>query len=282
MKQLIKKLAVTAWYVVVLLAVFTAGLFIFGAWHDEWSGYNASAAISDGTCNIAVLPIVGDIVAFAGINTGEEGGIPPPSTNPDDTLLFVRAAENDPNILGILARIDSGGGYVVAGETMATGFKNSSLPIVALIREMGASSAYLIATGADAIIASPFSDIGSIGVTMSYLENFEKNKQEGMNFVSLSSAKFKDYGNPDKPITSAERALFERDLKISHEQFVKEVSENRNLPIEDVARLADGSSMLGELALKNKLIDQLGDQNTARVWFAEKLGMDAVDVVFCE
>jgi len=60
------------------------------------------------------------------------------------------------------------------------------------------------------------------------------------------------------------------------------VSENRNLPIEDVARLADGSSMLGELALKNKLIDQLGDQNTARVWFAEKLGMDAVDVVFCE
>jgi protease-4 len=282
MKQLIKKLAVTTWYAFILLAVFTAGLFIFGAWHDEWSGYNASTAISDGVCNIAVLPIVGDIVPFAGINTGEEEGIPPPSTNSDDTLAFIRSAENDPNILGILARIDSGGGYVVAGETMATGFKNSSLPIVALIREMGASSAYLIATGADAIIASPFSDIGSIGVTMSYVENFEKNKQDGMNFVSLSSAKFKDYGNPDKPITPAERALFERDLKISHEQFVKEVAENRNLPLEDVARLADGSSMLGELALKNKLIDQLGDQNTARLWFAEKLGMDAIDVVFCE
>ena len=76
--------------------------------------------------------------------------------------------------------------------------------------------------------------------------------------------------------------MIERDLKIYHEQFVKEVAENRNLPIEQVAKLADGSSMPGTLALENNLVDSLGDQETARVWFAEQLEISAEEVVFCE
>ena len=63
---------------------------------------------------------------------------------------------------------------------------------------------------------------------------------------------------------------------------MKEVSENRNLPIEDVAKLADGSSMPGELALKNKLIDAIGDQETARAWFAGEFGVSSEEIIFCE
>jgi protease-4 len=114
------------------------------------------------------------------------------------------------------------------------------------------------------------------------LRTWKRTQKEGLRFVSLSSGKYKDYGNPDKPLTAEERALLERDLKIYHDQFIKEVSENRNLPIEDVAKLADGSSMPGELALHNKLIDALGDQETARAWFAEQLGISNEEVIFCE
>ena len=119
-------------------------------------------------------------------------------------------------------------------------------------------------------------------MTMSYVENSAKNAKDGLRYVPLASAQFKDYGDPDKPLTYAERILIERDLKMAHEQFVKEVAENRNLPIEQVAKLADGSSMPGSLALKNKLIDTLGDQETARAWFAERLGMKTEEVIFCE
>jgi len=126
------------------------------------------------------------------------------------------------------------------------------------------------------------SEIGSIGVNMSYLDKTAKNAKNGLRYVSLASARFKDYGSPDKPLTFAERTLLERDLKIYHEQFVKEVAENRNLPIEQVAKLADGSSMPGALALENKLIDFLGDQETARDWLAEKLEISPKEVVFCE
>lgn len=268
----------------VIIVFFAVGLQIYGSWYDKWSGYNVSTMISDGSCNIAVIPITGDIIPYAGANkdgTTYDTDLPP-TVNPDDTLATLRLAENDPNVLGVLVRIDSGGGTPVASEVITNGFKNSSLPVVALIREIGTSGAYMIATGAEKIIASPLSDIGSIGITMSYLENTAQNTNAGLQYVSLTSAKFKDYGNPDKPLTSDERNLLERDLKIWHEHFVKIVAENRNLPIEQVAKLADGSSMPGSLALENKLIDSIGDQETARVWFAEQLEISPEEVVFCE
>lgn len=282
METTTEKLKTITLWALALIVVFAAGLRIYGSWHDEWSGYNASTMISDGSCNIAVIPITGDIIPYAGADQDGSGNELPPSTNPDDTLSTLRWAENDPNIFGVLVRIDSGGGSPVSSEIIANGFKNSSLPVVALIREIGTSAAYLSATGAETIIASPFSDVGSIGVTLSYLENTVKNSKEGLQYVSLASAKFKDYLNPDKPLTSAERDLVERDLKIWHEYFVKEVAENRNLPIEQVAKLADGSSMPGTLALENNLIDALGDQETARAWFAEQLEISPDEVVFCE
>lgn len=282
METIKQKLIIIVSCALVGIVAFAVGLQIYGSWNDEWSGYNASMKISDGSCNIAVISIAGDIIPYAGADQDGSGNEMPPSTNPDDTLAKLRGAENDPNILGVLARIDSSGGTPVASEIISNGFKNSSLPVVALIRETGTSGGYLIATGAKTIIASPFSDVGSIGITMSYLENTAKNTNEGLQYISLASAKFKDYGNPDKILTSDERNLLERDLKIWHEQFVKEVAENRNLPVEQVAKLADGSSMPGSLALENKLIDSLGDQETARAWLAKQLKIKPEEVIFCE
>lgn len=283
MKTLQELKTIVLWSIATLIT-FTVGLLIFGAWHDEWSGYNASMETTAGEemCNIAVIPIMGDIIPYAKADLDGSGNEMPPSTNPDDVFVAIRAAESNPNIKGILARVDSGGGSPVAGETISNGLKRSTLPVAALIREAGVSAAYYIATGAKMIIASPLSDVGSIGVTMSYLDNTEKNAKDGLRYVSLTSAQFKDYGNPDKVLTQDERNLIERDLKIYHEQFVKEVSENRGLPIEQVAKLANGASMPGALALQNKLVDALGDQETARKWFAEKLGLPEKEIVFCE
>lgn len=261
------------------LLSFRVGLGWWGAWHDEWSGYNGSLAISDGYCNIAVVPIVGDIYIDEPSNDGSEYYA---VANADEVVAYLRAAEYDPYIYGIVARIDSFGGTPVASQIIADALKRSTLPTAAVIREMATSGGYLAATGADTIIASPFSDVGGIGITLSYVENTAQNVKEGLRFVSLASAPYKDYGNPNKSLTVAERAILERDLKIYHDEFVKEVSENRNLPIEDVARLADGSSVPGELALESGLIDTLGDQETAKEWFAEQFGVMAEGVVFCE
>jgi len=269
---------------IVGLAVFWAGLWIWGNWNDEWSGFNAQFTVSDGYCNIAVVPIVGDITTLP---YPEDDTADPASQYPiaavDEILYQLRLAEYyDPYIEGILVRIDSPGGSPVASEILADALKASPLPVAALIREYGVSGGYLVATGADTIFASSLSDVGSIGITMSYVENVEKNRKEGLRYVPLSSAPFKDYGDPNKPLTAAERVLIERDLRVYHDEFVRQVAENRNMPVEDVAKLADGSSMPGALALEHGLIDALGNQAATRTWFAEQLGLSPTDIEFCE
>lgn len=248
---------------------------MYGTWNDEWNGYTTLPF-----CNIAIIPITGEVVATSvPAGDGEAGE---DITDLDQTLALIRQAHDDRSTQGIMLRIDSGGGSPVAGQTIMRALKASPVPTVALIREIGTSAAYLIASGTDHIIASEYSDVGSIGVTMSYLDYAAQNKQQGLTYNMISSGRFKDSGSPDKPVTAAERALFERDIQILYEQLVKEISENRGMSIAEVTALADGSTMVGSMALESRLIDALGDQETARQWFAQTLELDPEDVVFCE
>lgn len=281
LKDYLKVLSIVVLAGVTTFAVFYQGLYLFGDWHDEWSGYNARQDISDGFCNIAVIPIDGEITTFPYIPAdGSDGSHV--TTSMSDTMSLLGMAEADPYIMGIFTLIDSGGGSPAGSQMITEALKYSSLPNVAYILDIGASGAYLIATGADTIIANPFADIGSLGITMSYLDNSRQNKDTGIEFVSLASGKFKDSGTPDKPLTAEERSLFERDLKISHEEFVKEVAKNRDLPLEDVAKLADGSTLPAPLALENKLIDSIGGKEDVRKWFADRLEIPSEEVVFCQ
>ena len=183
----------------------------------------------------------------------------------------MRKAQDTDAMKAIVVEIDSYGGSSEAGEEMMRAFKESKKPIVAFIRNAGLSAAYLAATGAETIFASNFSDVGSIGITMSYLQNTEKNKKDGLTYIDLSSGKYKDSGNPDRILTEEEKQIFMRDVKIAHEYFVKLVSQNRNLDIGKVKVLADGSSVMGEQALKDGLIDKIGLLPDVKNFLAEKI-----------
>ena len=279
MNTALKILAPIILVAILIPALFYTGLTIWGDWHDEWSGFNASTYIGDGYCNIAVLPIEGEIHGYGSVT--DDYGNEMTSTNMKDALSFLEQAEAEPGIYGVLALVNSTGGSGAAAEQIATELKKSVMPNAAYIIDSGASAAYLIASAADTIIASPFSDVGSIGITMSYLDYSAQNAAQGIEYISLASAKYKNYGDPDKPLTEEERGLFERDLSVWHEALVAEVAENRNLPIETIAKLADGSSMPGKLALEAGLIDAVGNREVARAWFANQLGMSPEEIVFC-
>lgn len=264
------------------LGVFFAALQMYGSWSLERE--NPFAPISNGYCNIAVIPIQGDIVAYDGFTFDygyDTQYADPIATSGDWVWRYVRDAQSDPNIRGILAEIDSYGGVGAASLQMMSTFKRSPLPVVAYIREAGTSAAYTAATGADRIIASPLSSVGSIGVTQSYVENSLQNEKEGLRFVQLSSGKFKDAGNPNKALTQEERALYERDLKMYSEIVVQTIATNRNLPVDRVTSYADGAMFPASIALERGLIDAVGDEETAREWFAEQLAIPVEEVVYC-
>ncbi|MFH1173012.1 MAG: S49 family peptidase, partial [bacterium] len=180
--------------------------------------------------------------------------------------------QTDNDIKAIFIEVDSGGGSPLAGEEIANALKLATKPTVVMIRGMGASSAYYASTGADIIFASQNSDVGSIGVTWSYMDAAQKNQKEGLTYNQVSSGEFKDMGDPDKPLTKAERALAMRDINIMEENFIKAVAENRKLDIEKVRQMADGSSMLGQMALENGLIDKIGGINEVQDYLEETIG----------
>jgi len=111
---------------------------------------------------------------------------------------------------------------------------------------------------------------------MSYLDYSEQNKDQGIIYQQLSSGKFKDSGDPDKELTEEEKELYMRDVSILYDIFVRKVAENRNLDIEKVRELADGSIMLGQAAKDNGLIDEIGDIYDVKEWIRQELGIEPV------
>lgn len=274
MKTILKSGVILILLAVIALIGFFISLIIWGGWYDSWSGYNASLYVSDGYCNIGVVPVYGTIVPYHELDEYT-------SIAPNDIRTFMSTAETDEYIQGVLVEVDSTGGYPAASATIAELFKNSSMPTAALVGDYGTSGGYMIASAADYLIGSPFSDIGGIGVTMSYLSYAQQNTDSGLEYIPLSSAPFKDYGSPDKELTAEERTLLERDLSIYHDEFVKMVAENRELPIEEVKTLADGASVPASLALEKKLIDAVGGRDEARSYFAQVLNLPEEEIIFC-
>lgn len=140
----------------------------------------------------------------------------------------------------------------------------------------------MVAAASDFLIASPMSDVGSIGVSMSYVEESQKNEDEGLTYVQLITGKFKDIGSPNRPITDEERDLLQADLDIIHNEFIDIVSEYRELPREQVEAVADGASMPGSRALDANLIDALGDRPQAKAALAGFTDQSLEDITFCE
>lgn len=213
-------------------------------------------------CNIAVIPLSG--VMFASGMGGEYGG----GLAANDVVAQIGQAQNDPNVDGVVLQINSPGGTLPAGEMIADALKRLSKPSLALVQDMGDSSAYLAATGADRIIASPYSDVGGIGVTSSF---YDYSIDDGK-FVQISAGKYKDAGNPDKPMTPEERRLFQKNVDEAYKILIDQIAENRGLASTTVKTLADGFAVTGSMAVESKLIDELGGEEEARTWFKGQLG----------
>jgi len=64
-------------------------------------------------------------------------------------------------------------------------------------------------------------------------------------------------------MTEDERILLQKLIDSSYNQFLKDVSLGRNIPIDDIRPFADGRVMNGDSALEAKLIDSIGTYEDA-------------------
>lgn len=233
---------------------------------------SSTYGVSEKNCNVAGINLHGTIMTYIPFHADGDANFDYDTVGSEDVLWSVNNANEDPNIKALIVEVDSYGGSPVAGEEISIALKNSAKPVFGFIRENGLSAAYWAISSADRIWASKNSNVGSIGVTQSYLSYSEKNKKEGYLYEQLSSGKFKDSGTPDLSLTKEEKDLFMRDINIVYQNFMEAVSNNRNILIEDVKKFSDGSAVLGDKAKELGMIDEIGGINEVEKYIEEKIG----------
>ncbi len=193
-----------------------------------------------------------------------------------DIIAFIRDAENDPRIKGIVFEINSPGGSAVASHEIVEAVKRTNKTTVALIREVGASGAYWVASATDEIIASPLSVTGSIGVIGSYLEFSGLLARYNVTYERLVAGEYKDMGSPMKKLTPNERRKLEGQLEEIHRYFIEDVSRNRNISANRMRELATGEIFIGSSAQKHGLIDTLLPYDSVDEYLEKRLNITEI------
>ena len=216
--------------------------------------------------NVAMIKVEGPIMVSSDSPFSEQA-------SSSDIIGFIEDADNNPAINAIIIDVNSPGGSAVASDEIASAIRKANKTTVSVIREVGASGGYWVASAADHVIANRMSVTGSIGVLGSYLEFSGFLDRYNVTYQRLVSGKYKDIGTPMKELTGEERSLIQDVLDEIHEDFILAVSENRNLNPEDVRKIADGMLFTGKRAKDLGLVDELGGIEEAKLYLNRTLNI---------
>jgi protease-4 len=185
---------------------------------------------------------------------------------------------DDSRVKGVLLRIDSPGGGVAASQEISDQVRwlrdEKKKTVVVSMGSVAASGGYYIACAADHIIANPGTVTGSIGVIAEWVNYGNLLKWAQMQPEVIKSGDMKDVGSPTREINAKERAYLQGLINQMFTQFVNAVAAGRKeLTRERIMELADGRVYTGEEALREKLIDGLGNYDAALKKTAELVGI---------
>lgn len=243
----------------VIIGVVYVGAIIF-------SGLSPRDGFSSGR-GIALIRLDG-IIAASGL---DQGVFSSSGASPEAIIEQLREAEADPGVQAILIRVNSPGGTAAAAQEIHREVKRVTKPVVVSIADVGASGAYYVASGADQIMASRASMVGSIGVLIEIPDLRGLYEKLGVDFVVIRQGKYKDIGNPARELTTEERQILSQQAELVYEQFIEDVAEGRGLRKAKVQELATGLAYPGSEALDLKLVDELGNYQDA-IDLAAELG----------
>jgi len=182
--------------------------------------------------------------------------------NHQDFMKKLNYIKEDDSVKGIIIKVNSPGGGVVESaeihDKLAEIQKKSKKPVYISMGSMAASGGYYISTAAKRIYASPETMTGSLGVIMEGINYEGLADKYGVDFVTIKSGKHKDIMSPTRKMTEEERQILQSMINNSYQGFVKVISEGRNLPVNQVKKMADGRVYDGRQAKDLHLIDGFG------------------------
>ena len=182
---------------------------------------------------------------------------------------WIQQADKNPNIDGIILKIDSPGGTVDGTEHIASVISSTKKKTVAFVDGMACSAGYWIASSANEIIASgQTSMIGSIGTMSSFMDVKPVLEKMGVKFHEINATdsvdKNKVFNDFMKGTEEGYQQYRETILDPLNKVFTGTVSKNRQGKIDtSKENVLTGKVYFAKPALKAGLIDQIGTMDTA-------------------
>lgn len=216
-------------------------------------------------------PVIGDGIGVVRINgaitmTGTADGFISYGTSAEAILRRLDDLSKDSRIKAVIVRINSPGGTVAATQEIfqkLMALRRRNIKLIASMGDIAASGGYYIASACEHIIANPGTVTGSIGViavSPNLQGLFEK---LGIKMNVIKSGAYKDILASYRNLTEEERALIQTMIDSSYNQFLRDVSLGRNIPIDEIRPYADGRVMSGTQAVEAKLVSETGGFETA-------------------
>lgn len=212
---------------------------------------------------IALLNIEGSIVDGAGGFNPLTGSR---STGSEEILAALESLTKASDYAALIVRINSPGGSAQASDVIWHRLKTiaqTQMPVIASVGDMGASGGYLIACGADEIIAENSSIVGSIGIfggKVSIRGLLDKLK---LRAETVKTHEHADAEGNARAFTEEEKLALQRYLDDFYERFVGNVSAATGLPKDSVESLAGGRVFTGSQGISNGLVHKIGGMDTA-------------------
>lgn len=224
---------------------------------------------------IAVIELRGELT------TGEESTF---YTTTGELQRSLEDARRDKSIKAVVLAVDSPGGYATASYEMYSMVKRFEKPVVAFVRGAAASGSYLVSLGADAIVAHPFSEVGSIGVYIELGKSVPVEPENVEEITAISSGIFKTLWE-DGVLDENEREFLRLKVEEAKNSFFNIVIEETEImreKIENVAEnienpwyvLIEGGWFNGNKAFELGLVDKLGDLEDAIELACELAGIE--------
>lgn len=229
------------------------------------------------------------VVDLTGIIIGETRvgllGISPIESMVGRVEAQLDKAADDPNVKGLVLRINSPGGTVTASDVIHAAvlrYKQAhKVPVVASFLDLAASGGYYVAMASDEVIAHPTTITGSIGVIYQNVNVVGLYNKLGLADQTVKSDRFKDIGTSRRLPTPEERAILQGLIDDLFARFLATVHAGRpNLSAERVRALADGRVFTAEQALAAGLVDRIGYMEDAIEAVKRRAGLEKARVVF--
>ena len=191
----------------------------------------------------------------------------------EKVITDLRKLREDDAVKAVVLRVNSPGGSAYGSEQIwqEVSLLKDRKPVIVSMGDYAASGGYYISCAADWIVAEPTTLTGSIGIFGMFpdISNLLNDKLE-LRMDGVKTNRLADFGSINRPLNEEEKQLVQGMVNNGYELFTRRCADGRQMPIEELEKIAEGRVWTGTMAKERNLVDELGGLDKAIRKAAEK------------